>query len=129
MVHPPLTVIFDKNDLPSHNNLLHVWLILNTCIVYFNIFVNVWKLPCSNYTVWRMSYIAKQPIVAWFMVFNATFISISVISWLSCLLVEKTGVPGKSHRPVASHCQTISHNIVSSTPRHERGSNSQLLWW
>ena len=27
MVHPPLTMMFDKNDLPSHNNLLHVWLI------------------------------------------------------------------------------------------------------
>ena len=75
-----------------------------------------------------MSCIAKQLIVAWFMVFNATFISISVISWLSGLLVEKTGVPGESHRPVASHCQTISHNVVSSTPRHERASNSQLLW-
>jgi hypothetical protein len=38
--------------------------------------------------------------------FNATFISISVISWLSGLLVEKTGVPEESHRPVASHWQT-----------------------
>ena len=23
----------------------------------------------------------------------------------------------------------ISHNVVSSTARHERGSNSQLQWW
>ena len=36
-------------------------------------------------------------------VFNATFNNISVISWLSILLVEKTGVPGENHRPVASH--------------------------
>jgi hypothetical protein len=35
-----------------------------------------------------------------FMVFNDTFNSISVISWLSVLLVEETG---ESHRPVASH--------------------------
>jgi hypothetical protein len=28
--------------------------------------------------------------------------------------------------PVASHWQTLSHNVVSSTPRHERDSNSQL---
>jgi len=28
---------------------------------------------------------------------------ISVISWLSVLLVEETGVPGENHRPVASH--------------------------
>jgi len=37
------------------------------------------------------------------MVFNATFNSISVISWRSVLLMEETGVPGESHRPVASH--------------------------
>ena len=46
------------------------------------------------------------------MVFNATFNTISVISWQSVLLVTETGVP-------ASHLQTLSHNVVSSTPRHE----------
>ena len=40
------------------------------------------------------------------MVFNATFNNISVISWLSVLLVEETGVPRENHRPVASHWQT-----------------------
>ena len=50
------------------------------------------------------------------MVFNTTFNNISVISWQSVLLVEETGVP--------------EENVVSSTPRHERGSNSQLqLYW
>jgi len=29
------------------------------------------------------------------MVFNATFNNISAISWLSVILVEETGVPGK----------------------------------
>jgi hypothetical protein len=57
----------------------------------------------------------------WFMVVDATFNDISIISWRSVLLVEKTGVPGENHRPVASHWQTLSHNVVSSTPRHERG--------
>ena len=51
------------------------------------------------------------------MVFNATFNNISVISWQLVLLVEETGVPGENHRTVASHWQTLSHNIVSSTPR------------
>ena len=37
----------------------------------------------------------------------------------SVLLVEETGVPRENHRPVASHWQTLSHNVVSSTPRHE----------
>jgi len=40
-----------------------------------------------------------------------------LISWLSVLLVEETGVPGENHRPVASNRQTVSHNVVSSTPR------------
>ena len=55
------------------------------------------------------------------MVFNATFNNISVISWRSVLLVEESGVPGENHRPFASHWQTLSHNVVLSTPRHERG--------
>ena len=54
-------------------------------------------------------------------VFNATFNNISVILWRSVLLVEETGGPGENHRSVASHWQTLSHNVVSSTPRHERG--------
>jgi hypothetical protein len=52
-----------------------------------------------------------------------------VISWWSVLLLaEETGVPRENHGPAASHCQTLSHNAVSSTPGHERDSNSQL-WW
>ena len=31
--------------------------------------------------------------------------------------------------PAASHLQTLSHNVASSTRRHERCSNSQLEWW
>jgi hypothetical protein len=58
------------------------------------------------------------------MVFNATFNNISVILWRSILLMEETRVPGENHRPVASHWHTLSHNVVSSTPRHERDSNS-----
>ena len=50
------------------------------------------------------------------MVFNATFNNISVISWLYVLLVKETGVSGENHRPATSHWQTLSHNVVSSTP-------------
>ena len=53
------------------------------------------------------------------MVFNVTFNNISVISWWSVLLVEETGVPVETDRPVASHWQTVSHNVVSP----ERDSN------
>jgi len=59
------------------------------------------------------------------MVFNAPFNNISVISWRSVLLVEESGVSRENHRPEASYWQTLSHNIVSSTPRLSRISNSQ----
>jgi hypothetical protein len=60
-----------------------------------------------------------------FMGFNATFNNISVISWGSVLLVEETRVPGENHRSVASHWQTLSHNVVSSMSCYEWHSNSQ----
>ena len=60
------------------------------------------------------------------MVFYATFNNILAVSWQSVLLVEETGVPGENQRPAASHRQTLSHNVVSTTPRLERDSNSQL---
>ena len=53
-------------------------------------------------------------------VFNATLNNISVITWRSVLLVDETVVPGENHQPVASHWQTLSHNVVSSTPLRVR---------
>jgi hypothetical protein len=78
-------------------------------------------LFCSQ----ELSVVLQLPLLSWwfgicFMVFNATFNNISVISWWSVLLVEET------HRPAASHLQTLSHNVVSSTPRNEQDSHSQL---
>ena len=46
------------------------------------------------------------------MAFNATFNKTSVISWRSLLLVEDTGGPTENHWPVASHSQSLSHNVV-----------------
>ena len=57
------------------------------------------------------------------MVFITTFNNISVISWRSVSLVEETG---ENHRPVASHSQILSHNVVSRTPHHERGSTHMM---
>ena len=45
------------------------------------------------------------------MVFKITFDNISVVS--SDLLVEETE---ENHRPTERHWQTLSHNVVSSTP-------------
>ena len=41
-------------------------------------------------------------------------------------LVEATGVPRENYQPIASHWQFLSHNVVSSTSRNERGSKLQL---
>jgi len=60
------------------------------------------------------------------MVNNANFNNISVILMQSVLLVDETGVPRENHRPVTILWQNLSHYVVSSTPRHERKSSSQL---
>jgi len=43
-------------------------------------------------------------------------------------VVEETEVSGENQQAAASHWETLSHNAVSSTPWHERDSNSQLKW-
>jgi len=58
------------------------------------------------------------------MVLNATFNKISYISWRSVLLMQEIGVTGENYRSATSQWQTLSHNVVSSTPSHERDSNS-----
>ena len=55
--------------------------------------------------------------VCGFMVFNTIFNNITVISCQPVLLLEETGIPGENHRPVVSHWQTFSHNVVSRTAR------------
>ena len=44
---------------------------------------------------------------------NTTLNNISAISWWPVLLIEEIG---ENQRPTASHCQTLSHKVVSSTP-------------
>jgi len=34
-------------------------------------------------------------------------------------MVVETGVSGENHWPVASHSQTLSHNVVSNTSRND----------
>ena len=68
-----------------------------------------------SYSITCTSFLLTANIGWWFMVFNATFNNISFISWRSVLLLEETGVPGENHRPVTSHWQTLSHNVVQST--------------
>jgi hypothetical protein len=67
-------------------------------------------------TTWLVPHVDHVDVVC-LMVFNATFNNISAISWQSVLLVEEAGRPGENHLPVASHWQTLSHNVISSAPR------------
>ena len=56
----------------------------------------------------------------WFMVFNAAFNNISVLSQaVSFIVGGKNRRTRRKSPPVASHWQTLSHNVVSSTLRHE----------
>ena len=88
-----------------------------------------------NWLIWlyqpRYSWIIQSLLVyglgLW--CFITFFNNISVISWQSVLLVEENGIPEENHRPVASHWQTLSHNVVSGTPCHEWDSNSQLYMY
>ena len=53
-----------------------------------------------------ITFIGLELLVGWlvlFMVLNATFSNISVISCRSVLLVKETGVPGEYHEPAAGH--------------------------
>jgi hypothetical protein len=61
------------------------------------------------------------------MVFNATFKNISVISWLSVLLVEETAVPGENHR-LSRVTDKLYHIMFIEYSSTERDSSSQLQW-
>jgi hypothetical protein len=37
-----------------------------------------------------------------------------------CMMYSTTSYHQENHQPVGSHRQTLSRNVVSSTPRHER---------
>ena len=88
-----------------------------------------WEVSVIIYNIafiYNIQYTEQWEYKVWLIVFNTTFNHISVISGQSVLLVEETRVPGENHRPVASNWQTLSYNVISSTPRHERGSDLQL---
>jgi hypothetical protein len=68
----------------------------------------------------HVPYYWRQGLEARVLEFNANFNNISAISWRPVLFVEETCVHGENHQPAASHWQTLSHSVVSSTPRHQR---------
>ena len=71
--------------------------------VSFSLFLT--KLVHAN-TLSKTNTHVKPVLFGWFMVFNATFNDISVLSCRPVLLVGETGVPGENQRSAASHWQT-----------------------
>ena len=103
-----------------YSRIVFTWFLFTQSLAYIDLLLKrLWEWLC--HLQWKVIYGGFRVIMI-----NTTFHNISVISWWSVLLVEETKVPRENHRPVASHWQTLSHNVVSSTPRHEQSSNSQL---
>jgi hypothetical protein len=64
----------------------------------------------------------QQLMVGWLMVFNLTFNNISLYDGSQIYWLRKPEYPEKT----IDHWQTWSHNVISSTPRHEEGLDSQV---
>jgi hypothetical protein len=67
---------------------------------------------CIAYTTPELPFDQDGPFNFVGLWYFSTLNNISAISWQSVLLVEVTGVPAEKHGPVASHCHTLSHNVV-----------------
>ena len=100
------------------------------CIFHASYAIHIFQSPYINgeyhYLHCQVHWIKKTNLFSIpVMMFHATFNNISVISWRSVLVV------GRNRRPSASHWQTLSHNVVLSRHRHERGnlsSDKRVKW-
>ena len=64
--------------------------------------MSIGKYICNNLLSYKKIY-QNSSLFVCLMLSNATFNNISLISWLSVLLVKETGVTGENYRPVARH--------------------------
>jgi hypothetical protein len=79
---------------------------------------NIETVPFLVWNWWNLTIFWEIHYVGLFVclvVLNATFNNISVILWLSVLLVEDTGEPRKNHKPVICNWWTLSHNVVNTS--------------
>ena len=104
--YPTLAILLKPFGIPALKAFFSLYL--------FPIFW-IWT-PAAGYSR-NTSYVVNYSVTVKVVVFSVTFNNISIISWESVLLFEETGLSGESHRTVASHWQTLPHNVVSRTPR------------
>jgi len=109
----PVTPVLTRSACHNYGSLgINSFLYFHCCwaLTILNVILYLTITKASDKQHW-----ITMQVWSWFMVLNATFNNISVISWLSVLLVDETK---EIHRPVASHWQTLSRNVVSSTTRY-----------
>ena len=99
--------------------LIITWYLINVEQTIRNSYIiaQTWKTTLLKiWNLWPFLLFSVQTCIRKFnvclMVFKATLNNISVILWQSVLLLEETGRLRENHRPVASHWQTLSHNVV-----------------
>jgi len=83
---------------------LYMALISNCCDMYiFHVHVSYnGKIVISTTKHWNENmFVNKYKWKRGVMVFNTTFINISVTSWRLVLLLEETRISGENHRPAA----------------------------
>ena len=96
-VHHYCTVIQGPNYSKEHTISFAEYSVLLLSILTFKfwkefLFSRFFTVACKNKHSLYVAYTGVRV-----MVFNVTFNNISIILWLSVLLVEETGVPGENH--------------------------------
>jgi hypothetical protein len=84
----------------------------------FNYYCHFLITPSNGKTnIITIAHVIKTKYDLWLMMIHSTFNNISAISLWWVLLVEEIGIFGENGRPVTIHQETVSHNVLSSTPR------------
>ena len=117
----PLVLVDTKSDLHFDFHQIYtkcIWQVYIMMKIKFKLSIEM------EDTCWfHLLQLLNATVLLRIMLFSSTFNNISVISW--CSILRSTRVHGENHWPAASQWQNLSHNVVSSKPRPERGSNSQ----